>query len=90
MTPPQIARALIKGEIIKEKGGNNDEIRNKPYPPNLRRIPARIMDPATGASTWAFGSHKWTVYIGILTKNAITVRNHHKKATLDDKRSGKM
>lgn len=29
-----------------------------PYPPNFRRIAARIIDPAMGASTWAFGSHR--------------------------------
>jgi hypothetical protein len=26
-------------------------IRKMPYPPNFNKIPARIMDPATGAST---------------------------------------
>lgn len=35
-----------------------EEIRIRPYLPNLRRIAARIIEPATGASTWAFGSHK--------------------------------
>lgn len=29
------------------------------------------MDPSSGASTWALGNHKWTIYIGILAKNAI-------------------
>lgn len=28
------------------------------------------MDPATGASTWAFGNHKWVRYIGIFTRKA--------------------
>lgn len=32
--------------------------RNMPYPPNFRRTAARIIDPATGASTWALGSHR--------------------------------
>ena len=35
--------------------------RNKPYPPNFSRTPAKIIEPATGASTWAFGNHKWRV-----------------------------
>lgn len=35
------------------------------------------MDPATGASTWAFGSHKWNIYRGILTRNAKIVVVHH-------------
>lgn len=34
------------------------------------------MEPATGASTWAFGSHKWTKYKGILTIKAIIVIDH--------------
>jgi hypothetical protein len=40
-----------------------------PYPPSFRRIAARIIDPAIGASTWAFGNHRCTVNIGNLTKN---------------------
>lgn len=42
-----------------------------PYPPNLRRMAAKIIDPSSGASTWALGSHRWTKNIGIFTKNAI-------------------
>lgn len=34
------------------------------------------MDPATGASTWAFGSQRWVIYIGIFTMNAIIVIIH--------------
>lgn len=33
------------------------EIHIIPYPPSFSRIAARLMDPAIGASTWAFGSH---------------------------------
>jgi len=29
------------------------------------------MEPATGASTWALGSHKCIIKIGILTKKAM-------------------
>ncbi len=36
-------------------------MRIKPNPPSLSRTPARIMEPAIGASTWAFGSHKCIV-----------------------------
>lgn len=32
-------------------------IRSIPYPPSFRRTLAKIIDPAAGASTWAFGSH---------------------------------
>ncbi len=30
-------------------------------------MPARITDPAVGASTWASGSQVWTGHIGIFT-----------------------
>lgn len=38
---------------------------------------ARIIDPATGASTCAFGSHRWKPYTGIFIKKAIIDRAHH-------------
>lgn len=41
-------------------------------------MPASTMDPATGASTWALGSHKWVRNIGVFTRNAIIVINHQK------------
>lgn len=34
-------------------------IRMIPYPPSFSRIAASTMEPAIGASTWAFGSHRW-------------------------------
>lgn len=34
------------------------EKRMAPYPPNLSKILARIIEPAVGASTWALGSHR--------------------------------
>ena len=34
--------------------------RKRPYLPSLSKIPARIMEPATGASTCAFGNQRWT------------------------------
>lgn len=57
-------------------GSRTMEIRIMPYPPNFSRIAARIMDPAIGASTWAFGSHRWTPYKGILIIKAIIHANH--------------
>jgi len=36
------------------------------------------MDPATGASTWAFGSQRCVRYRGILTIKAAIVISHHK------------
>lgn len=52
------------------------EIRIIPYPPSFNRIAARIIDPAMGASTWAFGSHRWTPYSGILIMKAIIQASH--------------
>lgn len=34
------------------------------------------MEPAIGASTWAFGSHRCTPYNGILIMNAIMHASH--------------
>lgn len=45
--------------------------RNNPYLPNFNKIAAKNIEPTTGASTWAFGSHWWTPYIGNFTKKAI-------------------
>jgi len=54
--PPHIVRIPtlnIKG-LCKKKALS----RIIPYPPNFNRTPAKIIDPATGASTWALGSHR--------------------------------
>lgn len=56
--------------------GNIHRIRNKPYPPNFSKIAAKIIDPAIGASTWAFGSHRWTENKGNFTKKAVISINH--------------
>lgn len=52
------------------------EIRIIPYPPSFSRMAAKIIDPAIGASTWAFGSHRCTPYNGILIINAIMHASH--------------
>ena len=70
ITPPT-KEILIRGALRwAEIWGNRMVIRNSPYPPSFRRMAARIIDPAIGASTCAFGSHKWTVKRGSFTKNA--------------------
>lgn len=38
--------------------GNIVSMRAIPYPPSLSKIAASTIDPAIGASTWAFGNHK--------------------------------
>lgn len=34
------------------------EIRIIPYPPSFSSTAAKTIDPAIGASTWAFGNHR--------------------------------
>lgn len=57
-TAPQREILINREEVVVEGVGSMDLARKRPYPPSFRRIAARIMDPATGASTWALGSHK--------------------------------
>lgn len=45
-------------------------IRMIPYPPSFRSRAASSMDPAIGASTWAFGSHRCSPYRGAFTIKA--------------------
>lgn len=52
------------------------DMRINPYPPSFSKTAAKIMDPATGASTWAFGSHKCVKNRGNFTINAITMIIH--------------
>ena len=65
--------AMEKIYLKVELNLNKTESRIKPYPPSFNKIEARIIDPTTGASTWAFGSHKWPINTGNFTKNAITL-----------------
>ncbi len=39
-------------------------------------MPARITEPAVGASTWASGSQVWTGHIGILTAKLAKKASH--------------
>src|SRR5271155_3965965 len=52
------------------------EKRMNPYPPIFSRMPARITEPAVGASTCASGSHVWTGHIGIFTAKEAKKANH--------------
>jgi len=70
ITPPTIATAIIGFINVLFKWLKIIIIRASPYPPNLRRIAAKIIEPATGASTWAFGSQRCTENNGSFTKNA--------------------
>lgn len=48
--------------------------RQIPYPPNFSKIAAKIILPAMGASTCAFGNHRCIVNIGNFTRNPIIIK----------------
>jgi len=58
ITPPTIAIDIIGFSNVLFIYLNIMIIRAIPYPPSFSRIAAKIIDPATGASTCAFGSHR--------------------------------
>jgi len=60
---------LIVGSIAAPGKSGSANLRN-PNVPILSMMPARITDPAVGASTCASGSHVWNGKIGTLTANA--------------------
>lgn len=76
ITAPHKAVAEIRGIYKLLININIEDIRRRPYLPSLSKIAARIIEPATGASTWALGNHKWTKYKGILTRKAKIIKNH--------------
>src|ERR1700681_3048074 len=51
-------------------GSSGSEKRMNPYVPILSKTPARMTDPAVGASVCASGSHVWKGNIGNLIANA--------------------
>jgi len=48
---------------------------NTPQPPNFNKIAAKNIEPTTGASTCALGSHIWAPDIGSLMRKAKAGRN---------------
>src|SRR5215467_5884977 len=55
--------------LVMTWGKNGSEKRTNPYVPIFSRTPARMTDPAVGASTWASGSQVWKGNIGTLIAN---------------------
>jgi len=49
---PRMKNTIMKNQLLIKKFS----IRIKPHPPNFNKIPARIILPTVGASTWAFGN----------------------------------
>lgn len=67
---------MIKEATLRFIFKNTDARRRRPYPPSFKRTPAKIIDPATGASTWALGSQRWVRNKGVFTRKAVIVINH--------------
>ncbi len=56
--------------VTAASGKNGRQKRRMPYPPIFSSTPARITEPAVGASTWASGSQVCTGNIGTLMAKA--------------------
>lgn len=46
------------------------------------------MEPATGASTWAFGNQRWTPYSGIFTRKAVKQAAHQSLSPHEERVKG--
>src|SRR5271169_3971103 len=55
--------------VMATAGKKGNEKRRNPYVPIFSRTPARMTEPAVGASTWASGSQVWNGNIGTLIAN---------------------
>ena len=51
----------------------------------FKRMPARITEPAVGASTWASGNHVWTGHIGNFTAKDAKNASHSQVCTFGSK-----
>src|SRR6266496_5983646 len=56
-------------ECVTTPGNNGSEKRTNPYVPIFSKTPARMTDPAVGASTCASGSQVWNGNTGTLIAN---------------------
>jgi hypothetical protein len=68
--PPHKAVAIMYIFSLGDIGLIIKIIRSIPYPPSFSRTAARIIEPATGASTWALGNHRWKKNNGSFTIKA--------------------
>src|SRR5215468_4815428 len=91
---PMIESVIIIGTKCLVPSGRIGRLkRRNPYVPIFSRTPARMTDPAVGASTCASGSHVWNGNIGTLianpTKNARKIQ-YWKLEDASDGRYGAM
>src|SRR3979409_1318684 len=61
---------MILARIAASAGSNGSENRMKPYVPIFKRTPARMTEPAVGASVCASGSHVWNGNMGTFMAKA--------------------
>src|ERR1700733_3060755 len=66
-------------------GNSGIEKRLKLYPPIFNSTPARITEPAVGASTCASGNQVWTGHIGTLTAKEAKKASHSQICRLGGK-----
>ena len=77
INPPHNVNLINTIFVGRDIGGIKYDIRNIPYPPNFNNTAARIIEPATGASTWALGSHKCIKNNGSFTIKARFIINQN-------------
>ena len=76
-TIPITASAKTSGANVKVASGKSGrQKRRNPYVPIFSSTPARITEPAVGASTWASGSHVCTGHMGIFTAKEAKKASH--------------
>src|SRR5664279_4560516 len=70
-----------QAKVWAANGKSGTAKRMRPYAPSLSRTPARITEPAVGASVWASGSHVWNGNIGtLMAKARKNAKNSHSAA----------
>ena len=76
---PMVASSAIHGAALTVASGKSGMLkRRKPYVPIFSRTPARMTEPAVGASTCASGSQECSGHIGtLIAKAAAKARNSH-------------
>src|SRR5215469_17003975 len=78
ITDKTITQKRTRPPWVSTPGKKGSEKRRKPYVPIFSRTPARITEPAVGASTCASGSHVWNGNIGTLIANPMkNAKNSH-------------
>src|ERR1700726_589941 len=74
---------MIQRYFTVASGNIGTENRKNPYVPIFNRTPARMTEPAVGASVCASGNQVWNGNIGTLMANARKNARNSKMATVD-------